>query len=107
MSRYTIAGKKPFYKVVVGWDNPLETFFAIVYDTREEDPCAEHRIVIWEGTELRQILSVDALVDLLRPYAEMPQETASKLLNDFGSRKQTQAPIFRNLIEGLSDIMDD
>ena len=37
MSRYHIPAQDPGLTVIVGWDNPLTTFFAQVFDPSIED----------------------------------------------------------------------
>lgn len=110
MSRHIIPGKESYLKVVVGWDNGLESFFGIVYDTRYDDPCAEHRILLEAGTglkSLREIVSVEELADAIRQYADIPQETMSQLVEDFSSRGPGQPAIFRELVERTSEITDE
>ena len=37
MSRYTIPAQDPALSIIVGWDNPLQTFFAQAFDPSVED----------------------------------------------------------------------
>ena len=55
VSRYAIPAKEPHFTIAVGWDNALETFFGIVYDTRLDE---DHRICLWVGARLREVASV-------------------------------------------------
>ena len=48
MSRYTIPAQDPRYVVVVGFDNPFDTFFCEVCDTAAEDD--DTACILWEGT---------------------------------------------------------
>jgi hypothetical protein len=48
MSRYSIPAQDPRLQVVVGWDNPLVTLFAQVFDpsiAEDEEAC-----LLWIGT---------------------------------------------------------
>lgn len=80
MSRYNLQGNDPNHHVVVGWDNPLQTFFAQVIDiTRDEDD----DMLVWEGCDPRKrIESVDDLQKLLKDYASIPLNIRSLLEKD-------------------------
>ena len=49
----------------VGWDRPLRTFFAQVYDRDEE-------LILWEGTGLAEIATAERAIALLEPFAQIP-----------------------------------
>jgi hypothetical protein len=85
MSRYTIAAHDPRYDIVVGWDNRLETFFCQVFDTTV-DTEDEAACVLWEGTALQAIPTVDALQTYLGPFTTIPEAMGAQLRCD-----QTQA----------------
>jgi hypothetical protein len=76
MSRYRIPADGPRYDVIVGWDDPLETYFAIVFDTTvdEDDDAA---CLLWVGAALRALPTVAALQDHLRAYATIPREVVA------------------------------
>jgi hypothetical protein len=48
MSRYTIPAQDPDLTVIVGWDNPLLTFFAQVFNASIADD--DEACVLWIGT---------------------------------------------------------
>ena len=48
MSRVKLTPKIPGYEVVVGLDNPLNTFFATVYGPEPEDPNEDHRPLVFK-----------------------------------------------------------
>src|SRR5262249_19256535 len=48
MSRYSVPAQDPDRTVIVGWDNPLMTFFAQVFDPSIEDD--EEACLLWIGT---------------------------------------------------------
>jgi len=81
MSRYTIPAHHPRYEVVVGWDNPLATFFCEVFNTTvdEDDDTA---CVLWEGTTLRAIGTVEALQTRLHLFATIPPAIIAQLRHD-------------------------
>jgi hypothetical protein len=49
MSRHSIPTLHPHHDVVVGWDPPLRTFFAQVFDRNIEDE--DDQIVMWVGAD--------------------------------------------------------
>ena len=67
MSRHDIPAKRPGFTVVVGWDNPMSTFFAQVEDKtagEDDDP-----VVLWLGGRHHEVLRPE---DLVAPLAPMP-----------------------------------
>ena len=73
MSRHLIAALQPQYTCVVGYDPPLGTFFAQVWD--QTLPATEEQVVLWVGTTLHEIPTVQALATDLRKYAVIPAES--------------------------------
>ena len=72
MSRYRIPAHHPRYTVVVGWDNPLVTFFAQVFDPAiEEDDEAD---LLWIGTTPEAIPTVAVLQAQLADWATIPAD---------------------------------
>jgi len=82
MSRYTLVGKKLHHTIILGWDNPLETYFAQVWDERSADDDPE----VWAGTDVGEVETVESLTHILAPYAEIPEEIVLKLEKDRGER---------------------
>jgi hypothetical protein len=80
MSRYSILAQDPRWIVIVGWDNPLQTFFAQVFDPSiEEDEEAD---LLWVGTALQAIPTVAALPAQLADWATIPADIADRLSRD-------------------------
>jgi hypothetical protein len=77
MSRYTIAALHPQHTCVVGYDPPLGTFFAQVWD--QTIPAAEEQLVLWVGTALEEIPTVHALATALSAYAVIPPDVWRRL----------------------------
>jgi hypothetical protein len=77
VSRHTIRQDEQ-YEVVVGWDRPLQTYFVQVFDVRRSED-DERPLELWEGTEFQQIPSAYQLVELVRPWAEIPEATLDEL----------------------------
>jgi hypothetical protein len=80
MSRYPIDSHDPRYQVIVGWDDPMETYFAQVFDTTQDDD--DTACILWEGHALRAITTVEALYACLRPFATIPPAIIAQLRHD-------------------------
>lgn len=80
MSRHEIPARDQTLSVVVGWDNPLQTYFAQVArpeqadDEDEDDP-----MLLWVGTEPREVITVEDLARHLAPFADLATEMAQHL----------------------------
>lgn len=86
MSRYRIAGVDANHDVAVGWDNPLQTFFAHVEDRTKDE---EESVVLMCGAKPGDdILTVEALQNRIREYAEIPANIKTKLQCDFENRTE-------------------
>lgn len=63
----------------VGWDRPLQTFFAQIF-TRSQDPDDEEGTVfIWHGTEPGELPDAEAALAIVRPYVIVPTDLAERL----------------------------
>ena len=80
MSRYTIPAQDPALTVVVGWDNPLVTFFSQAFDPSVEDEAEAD--LLWIGTALQEIPTVAALQAQLTGWAIIPPAIADCLTRD-------------------------
>jgi hypothetical protein len=78
MSRYCIHPRKPQYEIVIGWDKPLHTFFAQVWDKESisEDP------ELWVGVAFGQVPTCEHLEQILKPYAAIPEHICIQLTKD-------------------------
>ena len=80
MSRYRIPAQDPRLTVIVGWDNPLVTFFAQVFDASiEEDEEAD---LLWIGTAPQAIPTVAVLQAQLADWATIPADIVDRLTRD-------------------------
>ena len=79
MSRYIFKGYEPGLNIVVGWDNPLETYFAQVLDGCEPE---DADIRLWTGTITCELTTVEALNSILAPYGEIPPAVLAQLRDD-------------------------
>jgi hypothetical protein len=80
MSRYSISAQDPRFTGVVGWDNPLATFFAQIFDPSIEDD--DEAYVLWIGTAPHAIPTVAALQAQLVGWATIPADIVDRLLRD-------------------------
>ena len=86
MSRHSFPAQDPRCTVVVGWDNPLQTFFAQVVQPSHDDD-EDDAILLWLGTAPQAIPTVAALQAQLAGWATLPPALAAQL-----TREQQAAP---------------
>lgn len=84
MSMHEIPARDSKYEVVVGWDQPMNTYFAHVKDTTISEGDEEERdlIVLWLGGTFDEILTVSLLSTKLYEYAEITGEMVRTLFED-------------------------
>jgi hypothetical protein len=80
MSRYSIPAQQPGLTVIVGWDNPLCTLFAQVFDPSIEDD--EAACLLWIGTAPEAIPTVAALQAQLAGWATISPDIVDRLVCD-------------------------
>jgi hypothetical protein len=80
MSRYRITAQNPALTVIVGWDNPLQTFFAQAFDPSVEDEAEAD--LLWIGTALQDIPTVATLQAQLTGWAIIPPAIVDRLTRD-------------------------
>jgi hypothetical protein len=80
MSRYSVPTQHPGLTVIVGWDNPLMTFFAQVFDPSIEDD--EAACLLWIGTTPEAIPTVAALQAQLVGWATIPDDIVDRIRRD-------------------------
>lgn len=83
MSRYKLPGREPRYHLVIGWDRPLYTFFAQVWDR----PCPmgdmeETAICLWVGCTRGEVTAADHLAEAVREYCDIPEDVLDQLERD-------------------------
>lgn len=84
MSRHDLQPKADQPHVVratVGWDRPLQTFFAQVFFVTEDEP-VEGEPLIWSGTEPGELLTAEAAIEIVAPHAVVPAGLADQLAKD-------------------------
>ena len=81
MSRYAIPALQSTHAVIVGYDQPLRTFFANVEDLIL-DPEYHDPYIFQVGQRLRDVPTVEALATALAPYAVLPLDVLRQLRAD-------------------------
>ena len=69
MSRHDVPGRAADLTVVVGWDGPLQSYFAQVH--RQVPRTKQSKMVLWVGTSQREIADAAQLAAPLAPFAEL------------------------------------
>jgi hypothetical protein len=104
MSRYPIPAHAslrasiPHVCVVVGWDNPLQTFFGQVLDP--DRPLTQPETVTWIGTRPAEIRTVEELVSAMEPYGTMPEAIVVQLRQEWSARTQA-TPLQEHMVAML------
>ncbi len=80
MSRYELPTSDGL-EAIVGWDPPMSTFFAQVWDRTkdEDDPDAE---LLWVGCTPREMNDIQQVMDAVKPWAKIPDATKRALCRD-------------------------
>ncbi|WP_158811226.1 hypothetical protein [Beijerinckia sp. L45] len=78
MSRYELDGRKPGFRVVVGWDQPMLTYFVHVFDpaSKREGP------TVWLGGTPSELYELDDLKRAIRPHADLTLQLFAQLYRD-------------------------
>ena len=84
MSRYTFEGNRPALSIVVGWDNPLKTYFAQVWDGGGLE---KGDLKLWVGAGADKVPTPEALAELVAPYGDIPAEVLAQLEEDYEVRR--------------------
>lgn len=93
MSRHVISAIDPSaHSVVVGWDNPLHTFFADVYDLSVPEDSDDDDLLLSLGNRHDAIQTVEELQAQLSEYAVIPNETAVLLNEEKADGLKNHAP---------------
>ncbi len=82
MSRYSFSPLDPSWKVAVGWDRPLNTYFAIV-EIAKDDGYGD-QVILWAGLNHGEISRPEDLTPILKGFAELPDVIVVRLREDRG-----------------------
>ncbi len=95
MSRYELQGRADKAWVahaVIGWDRPLNTFFAQVFS----NATGEDEVAVWEGTTDRELPTPEAAIAVVEPFAIVPADMVEKLRRDF-AEQPARSPLWPRL----------
>ena len=81
MSRRAISARTPDLTVVVGWDNPLGTFFAQVTRALDAEDDGDP-IILWIGGDFGEVQRAEDLVAPIAAYAVLTPEMVEQLHAD-------------------------
>lgn len=80
MNRHELPARDQNLSVVVGWDKPLQTFFAqVARPERADDEDDDDPMLLWVGTEPREVITVEDLARHLAPFLDLATEIAEQL----------------------------
>lgn len=83
MSRHVIPARDQRLSVVVGWDNPLQSYFAqVAGPERDDENDNEEPMLLWVGTKPREVVTVEDLAQHVAPFADLTFEVAEQLRAD-------------------------
>ncbi len=86
MSRYNIPARTPQYSVAVGWDNPMQTFFALVSDLNEM--IEDESYIVWLGGTPGEVTNIEKVEEAIQPYADLPPDVKNNMLRDYEARTE-------------------
>ncbi|CCW16951.1 hypothetical protein EBBID32_12900 [Sphingobium indicum BiD32] len=67
--------------IAVGWDAPLNTYFAAVH-RNDDDVDDEHREILWIGTTYGEIAEPETVIDAITRFADVDGDLAATLRAD-------------------------
>lgn len=79
MSRYTFTGNQPNLSIVVGWDRPLKSYFAQVWDGGRPQ---SGDLLLWVGAGPPPTPTLEGLAERLAPFGRIPDEVVYQLLEE-------------------------
>lgn len=81
MSRHVIETlARQDVEVVVGWDQPLQTYFGVVYDKAKKG--TDNDLLLWVGTQHCELYEIDQLAHAMREYVTLEPQMRAKLYGD-------------------------
>ncbi|NEP11595.1 MAG: hypothetical protein F6K14_15560 [Symploca sp. SIO2C1] len=98
MSQYCVESEETrgkYQKVLVGWDSPLETFFAQVW-TNEDD----EEPVFWTGNSRCQWTDIEVFIESFSPWFTLPASIKQQLIED----QQTEGSVKR--VPAIQSLLD-
>jgi hypothetical protein len=79
-NRFRLAGRSGSLTVILGWDRPLDTFFAQVWDVPAgADHYEQGKLLRWVGVAWEEVPRVEDLQHAIAPFADIPPALAVRL----------------------------
>jgi len=107
MSRHDLIPFSKQYDVTVGWDPPMETFFAQVEDLILARQGNDDAILVWVGTSFREILRPEDLAVHVARYATLTDEDLAILRADRAATLDQGGSALQRLMRTLSRSGED
>lgn len=102
MSRHELEPFAKRYEVTVGWDRPLNTYFAQVKDLQVTDE-DDDPVIVWVGTSYSEILRPEDLQAHTAAFATIPHATLEALRSDrAGTLDKGNSPLQR-VMRGIAE----
>ena len=96
MSRYDLESKTAGIKIAVGWDRPLNTYFGVVTEDKDDD--YGDSAIIWVGTNNGEFQHPEDLQPVLSAYANIPADILTRLRIDRAETLDTgNSPLQRRM----------
>lgn len=107
MSRHELPADSivsPEHNVTVGWDNPLQTFFAVVTNRETSEADDDEGLVAWLGTNYGEIRTVTDLTERLAPHARIDLPVAERLQQErVAHLDRAPTPLQRMVLKTLTE----
>jgi hypothetical protein len=100
MSRHTIPSFIPNLTITVGWDAPMQTYFAQV--ARDNTPLDEDPILLWMSGFPADVTRAEDLITPLAPYAALTSEHIERLRADQAAQLDRGPALQRELRDVLN-----
>jgi hypothetical protein len=98
MSRHTIPSFIPNLTITVGWDAPMQTYFAQVI--RDNTPPDEDPMLLWIGGFPKEVTQAEDLITPLAPYVTLTSEHIAQLRADQAAQlDRGPSPLQRELLD--------
>ena len=106
MSRHELAAlDKTASCIIVGWDRPLGSYFAHVYLTGDDNEFDLPTICV--GDDFREITDPAHIIDVVRPYAQVPADLTVTLQADAKAEGSCEAPALVSILSTPAPNTDD
>ena len=103
MTRYSIDPFSGRFEITIGWDRPLNSFFAQVHDLEVSDDDEGDPVVVWVGATHSEILTPEALQLHIARYGTIPDEIMQTLRADRVATLDTGDTRLQRAMRGIAE----